>query len=120
MDLPVDNLARPEYQQLNPRHPNQQLLNSEAGSPSDMESTSTKSPGECQSKKFNRNAAVLIEWIDEHPFNPYPTKTEKAMLAEKAGMSIRQLNDWFANARRNIKKYSYETWKKRKSGESRE
>lgn len=78
------------------------------------------SPEDESSKKLKRNADALIEWIDEHPFNPYPTKTEKMMLAEQAGMTIRQLNDWFANARRNIKKYSYETWKKRKSGESRE
>ena len=63
-----------------------------------------------------RNPAVLIRWIEEHPFNPYPTKGEKQGLAFYAGMTQRQLNDWFANARRNIKKVGYENWKKKHNG----
>lgn len=63
-----------------------------------------------------RNPAVLIRWIEEHPYNPYPTKAEKHYLAFYAGMTQRQLNDWFANARRNIKKVGYEAWKKKHSG----
>ena len=63
-----------------------------------------------------RNPAVLIRWIEDHPFNPYPTKVEKQGLAFYAGMTQRQLNDWFANARRNIKKVGYENWKKKHSG----
>ena len=60
-----------------------------------MESTSTKS---------TRNTTVLVKWMDEHLSNPYPTKLEKSMLAEKAGMSARQLNDWFNNTRRKNRK----------------
>ena len=63
-----------------------------------------------------RNPAVLIRWIEEHPFNPYPTKGEKQHLAFYAGMTQRQLNDWFANARRNIKKVGYDNWKKKHNG----
>lgn len=63
-----------------------------------------------------RNPAVLIQWIEEHPQNPYPNKSEKQFLAYYAGMSQRQLNDWFANARRNIKKIGYETWKRKHTG----
>ena len=63
-----------------------------------------------------RNPAVLIRWIEDHPFNPYPTKGEKQGLAYYAGMTQRQLNDWFANARRNIKKVGYENWKKKHNG----
>ena len=63
-----------------------------------------------------RNPAVLIQWIEEHSHNPYPTKSEKQYLAVYAGMSLRQLNDWFANARRNIKKIGYDLWKKKHTG----
>lgn len=63
-----------------------------------------------------RNPAVLIHWIEEHPYNPYPTKGEKQGLAFYAGMTQRQLNDWFANARRNIKKVGFENWKKKHNG----
>ena len=67
-------------------------------------------------KRLRRNPAVLIRWIEDHPFNPYPTKGEKQGLAFYAGMTQRQLNDWFANARRNIKKVGYENWKKKHNG----
>ena len=67
-------------------------------------------------KRLRRNPAVLIRWIEDHPFNPYPTKGEKQGLAFYAGMTLRQLNDWFANARRNIKKVGYENWKKKHNG----
>lgn len=48
----------------------------------------------------------------------YPSKGEKHYLAHYAGMTQRQLNDWFANARRNIKKVGYETWKEKHSAYS--
>ena len=65
--------------------------------------------------KRPRNPAVLILWIEDHSHNPYPTKAEKTMLALYAGMSEKQLNDWFANARRNIKKIGYPAWKEKHS-----
>ena len=60
--------------------------------------------------KKPRNPAVLTLWIRDNPHNPYPTKAEKTMLALYAGMSEKQLLDWFANARRNIKKIGYPAW----------
>ena len=80
---------------------------------SPTESGSSRSPYPIRRR---RNPAVLIRWIEEHPYNPYPTKAEKHYLAFYAGMTQRQLNDWFANARRNIKKVGYEAWKKKHSG----
>ena len=65
-------------------------------------------------RKQRRNPAVLVQWIEEHNSNPYPTKTEKQHLAALSGTTLRQLNDWFANARRNIKKLGYHTWRKKK------
>ena len=58
-----------------------------------------------------RYTAHLVQWIEEHPFDPYPHKAEKPNLASLAGMTTRQLNDWFSNARRNIKRAgSVENW----------
>ena len=88
----------------------------------DEESVNTSSP-ECsissyrsERRKQRRNPSVLVQWIEEHPFNPYPTKQEKQQLAVMSGMTLRQLNDWFANARRNIKKLGFEIWRKKRSG----
>ena len=72
----------------------------------------------CSGRMKRRNPAVLVNWIAGHPQNPYPTKGEKESLAEHAGMTPRQLNDWFANARRNIKKVGYDKWKKKHPGNS--
>ncbi len=70
-------------------------------------------------KKIRRNPGVLIKWIHTHSNNPYPTKKEKDLLTYYAGMNLRQLNDWFANARRNIKKKGgYEKWKEKHPGHS--
>ena len=69
-----------------------------------------------QEKRKRRNTAALVQWIGEHPYNPYPTKAEKQNLAFLAGMTTRQLNDWFANARRNIKKMGMENWRKKRNG----
>ncbi len=77
---------------------------------------SSVSPCRPERRKQRRNPAVLVEWIEDHPFNPYPTKQEKQQLAALSGMTLRQLNDWFANARRNIKKLGYEIWRKKRNG----
>ena len=65
--------------------------------------------------KSKRNHAVLIQWLETHYENPYPTKSEKHYLACYANMTQRQLNDWFANARRNIKKIGFAAWKAKHS-----
>lgn len=70
-------------------------------------------------KKIRRNPGVLITWIHTHSSSPYPTKAEKDMLSRLAGMNLRQLNDWFANARRNIKKKGgYIKWREKHPGHS--
>ena len=66
-------------------------------------------------RKMRRNPGVLVRWIYLHERNYYPTKAEKEELCQDAGMTMRQLNDWFANARRNIKKKGMEYWKKKHS-----
>ena len=79
----------------------------------------SRSHGRSLAEKKRRNPGVLIKWIHAHCNHPYPTKSEKDYLTLYAGMNLRQLNDWFANARRNIKKKGgYESWKEKHPGHS--
>lgn len=72
---------------------------------------------EKKKQQRNRNTTVLVQWLENHTPNPYPTKQEKQHLAVMSGLSLRQLNDWFANARRNIKKIGFDFWiKKQRNG----
>ena len=57
-----------------------------------------------------RNSSVLVRWIKEHRNSPYPSKGDKQMLAVQAGMTLTQVSNWFANARRRIKKIGMEEW----------
>ena len=78
------------------------------------DSPSLARPEKKTSKRRNPN--VLIQWIEEHPNHPYPSKSDKQFLASQAGMNLRQLNDWFANARRNMKKLGFQTWLRKRNG----
>ncbi|XP_038711051.1 BEL1-like homeodomain protein 8 [Tripterygium wilfordii] len=46
-----------------------------------------------------RAVAVLRAWLFEHFLHPYPTDTDKLMLATKTGLSRNQVSNWFINAR---------------------
>ena len=46
--------------------------------------------------------AVLEEWFQVHKDSPYPSEAEKEVLAEKCGLTTKQVRNWFAN-RRNYK-----------------
>uniref|UniRef100_A0A673XCV3 Mohawk homeobox n=1 Tax=Salmo trutta TaxID=8032 RepID=A0A673XCV3_SALTR len=48
-------------------------------------------------------ARPLKQWLYQHRDNPYPTKTEKALLALGSHMTLVQVSNWFANARRRLK-----------------
>lgn len=45
----------------------------------------------------------LKNWLCKHRTNPYPTKQEKEILASESHMSLTQVANWFANARRRLK-----------------
>lgn len=47
---------------------------------------------------------VLEQWLEQHSHHPYPTKQEKALLAEQTELNITQVSTWFANARRRRKR----------------
>ncbi|XP_023543369.1 BEL1-like homeodomain protein 9 [Cucurbita pepo subsp. pepo] len=42
---------------------------------------------------------VLRAWLFEHFLHPYPTDTDKLMLANQTGLSRSQVSNWFINAR---------------------
>ena len=59
----------------------------------------------------------LKEWLQAHTQNPYPSKSEKISLALNANMTLTQVSNWFANARRRLKNTAPEpdvTWAKRR------
>lgn len=58
----------------------------------------------------------LKQWLYHHRDNPYPSKSEKQMLASQSQMTLTQVSNWFANARRRLKntvKGSEMTWARR-------
>ncbi|MED6158040.1 hypothetical protein PIB30_028968 [Stylosanthes scabra] len=46
-----------------------------------------------------RAVAILKSWLFEHFLHPYPTDTDKHMLATQTGLSRNQVSNWFINAR---------------------
>ncbi|ELU02094.1 hypothetical protein CAPTEDRAFT_224655 [Capitella teleta] len=48
-------------------------------------------------------ARPLKHWLYKHRDNPYPTKSEKMTLANVSHMTLTQVSNWFANARRRLK-----------------
>ncbi|KAK9279265.1 hypothetical protein L1049_012944 [Liquidambar formosana] len=46
-----------------------------------------------------RAVAVLRAWLFEHFLHPYPTDTDKHMLATQTGLTRNQVSNWFINAR---------------------
>ncbi|XP_076328792.1 uncharacterized protein LOC143234980 isoform X2 [Tachypleus tridentatus] len=45
----------------------------------------------------------LKQWLIRHRDNPYPSKAEKISLALGSQMTLVQVSNWFANARRRLK-----------------
>ncbi|KAK4791938.1 hypothetical protein SAY86_022373 [Trapa natans] len=46
-----------------------------------------------------QSVAILRAWLFEHFLHPYPTDTDKHMLATQTGLSRNQVSNWFINAR---------------------
>ncbi|CAL9689015.1 unnamed protein product [Knipowitschia caucasica] len=96
-------------------------LNSEDGSPISLSERCHK-PSQNESPKYRKYssrlggakvrhkrqvlqdmARPLKHWLYKHRDNPYPTKTEKVLLALGSHMTLVQVSNWFANARRRLK-----------------
>ncbi|KAM0841939.1 hypothetical protein ACQ4PT_058690 [Festuca glaucescens] len=46
-----------------------------------------------------RAVSVLRAWLFEHFLHPYPTDSDKQMLAKQTGLTRNQVSNWFINAR---------------------
>ena len=47
-----------------------------------------------------RSVGILKNWLNNHIENPYPTYKEKDALSRESGLSKRQIQNWFTNARK--------------------
>lgn len=47
-----------------------------------------------------RSVQILKNWLNNHIDNPYPTHKEKESLSKESGLSKRQIQNWFTNARK--------------------
>lgn len=65
------------------------------------EPSSSKSPPVKARSRLPLAAGILLDdWLTAHRKNPYPTADEKKVLVEASGLSLKQVNNWFMNARR--------------------
>ncbi|GMH15376.1 hypothetical protein Nepgr_017217 [Nepenthes gracilis] len=54
----------------------------------------------CSQRGFpDKAVAVLRTWLFENFLHPYPTDSDKQMLAQRTGLSRNQVSNWFTNAR---------------------
>ena len=64
------------------------------------------------SRKLRKEACgILKAWMfcPENVRNPYPTDEEKRQLADEAGISVKQVCNWFVNSRKRL----WQPWKLR-------
>ncbi len=47
---------------------------------------------------------ILNEWFEEHIKNPYPTNSEKDIIAKHCKITVGQVSNWFNNKRSRVKK----------------
>ena len=48
--------------------------------------------------------SALTAWFKSNAADPYPSKEVKEQLSKQTGKSVKQVNDWFINARAKQKK----------------
>mmetsp|Transcript_24051 Transcript_24051/g.77231 ORF Transcript_24051/g.77231 Transcript_24051/m.77231 type:complete len:424 (+) Transcript_24051:159-1430(+) len=46
--------------------------------------------------------SYLKHWLKEHIESPYPSEQEKAKLCEATGLTLKQVSNWFLNARKRL------------------
>ncbi|KAG6516646.1 hypothetical protein ZIOFF_027115 [Zingiber officinale] len=64
------------------------------------------------------SVSILRAWLFEHFLHPYPSNTEKLMLARQTGLSRGQISNWFINARVRLWKPMVEGMYKEEIGDT--
>ncbi|KAF3333051.1 BEL1-like homeodomain protein 6-like isoform X1 [Carex littledalei] len=64
------------------------------------------------------SVSVLRAWLFEHFLHPYPSDSEKLMLARQTGLTRGQISNWFINARVRLWKPMIEDMYKEEIGEA--
>jgi len=67
-----------------------------------LSSSNDSSSSRKRSRLPPSSVAIFRHWLFNHLESPYPSEEEKEELAQKAGLRITQVNNWFTNARRRI------------------
>jgi hypothetical protein len=66
-----------------------------------------KKPKKGKTKIPKKALTILKNWLTEHFQDPYPSHEEKLRLAEEAGVTFKQVQNWFTNARGRIWRRTY-------------
>ncbi|XP_031487554.1 BEL1-like homeodomain protein 6 isoform X1 [Nymphaea colorata] len=64
------------------------------------------------------SVSILRAWLFEHFLHPYPSDSDKLMLARQTGLSRSQVSNWFINARVRLWKPMVEEMYKEEIGEA--
>ncbi|WOL11729.1 BEL1-like homeodomain protein 7 [Canna indica] len=64
------------------------------------------------------SVSVLRAWLFEHFLHPYPSDSEKSMLARQTGLTRGQVSNWFINARVRLWKPMIEDMHKEEIGDT--
>ena len=54
-------------------------------------------------KPAKGSTVAMTAWLCDHPMNPYPTNAVRREFGTKFDMTLTQVSNWFANARRRNK-----------------
>lgn len=75
--------------------------------------TPSSSGGMAKRPRLTRQSnEFMIGWFLAHKTNPYPSRSERAQIAERTGLTEQQVRNWFANMRKRHWKPSRPNTKK--------